>query len=375
MKLSLEKVTSLLARVLKITPEALCNAFAPAQIDQLPAILAFRSDHYGQALPWDDAAYLRWRYDFSKNTAADNSNCLWVLCINGQILGAIGVDHVRLRQAGNSHTVKNPLDLLVKAELDGFGLGVWMSLMLEKRYPVLFAMGATRHSQAIVKKCFTAMPDLGAWKLLINSREFLSRRLSAPALVRLGARFINAGLSAAVWLRYQRYCRGLRLLPISDFTAQAAALEQLQTSYAQSLVIFRDRSAAFLQWRFMQNPRRAYQALGVWRAEEFMGYAVYHPSAKNLLHIDDIFVGQGDDEALAALVLHLAKQAQALQLSHLALTAHAWFYPTQLRALGLRWRDDGHLFGVSAQNPADAAIFLQPERWRVTSIDTHSEGF
>ncbi len=373
MALTLEKITTIIARSLSITPVELYEAFAPANETDLPDIILFRQGQLGKSIAWQDEAYLRWRYDFSGNLTGP-VNRLWLLKINSEILGMIGLDYVQLNCRGERIDASNPLDLVVLAKLDGLGLGVWMSMVLQQVNGLMFAMGATKSSRTIVQKLFTPMADLGSWKYLLHSSRYLHKKIH-PVLLPLVAKCVDTALAMTrKWLGRGKK-KHWQLAPVLNFSLHGPQLETLMESYRDTLWIMRHRSADFLQWRFLTNPRRQYNALGLFHEGLLAGYAVYHIKGQSHLHIDDLFDAAGNLKGLQAMVVALLEIASAASVDLVCFTAHNELWQTLMIPLGFTFREDAHLFGVAVKDSELQADFIDPARWWVTSCDTHSEGF
>ena len=78
-------------------------------------------------------------------------------------------------------------------------------------------MGATRHSQSIVKKLFYPMPDLGAWKLLINTQSFVAKKIKNPILQILVSRSLNVYERVAIAFKLLGKTANCELQQIHDF--------------------------------------------------------------------------------------------------------------------------------------------------------------
>ncbi|HMW49265.1 MAG TPA: hypothetical protein PKD17_08395 [Cellvibrionaceae bacterium] len=373
MALTLEKITTIIARSLRITPTELYEAFAPATENELADIIQFRQTQLGKSIAWQDEAYLRWRYDFSGNLTSP-LNRLWRVKINGELLGLIGLDYVQLNCRGERIDASNPLDLVVLAKLDGLGLGVWMSLVLQQDNGLMFAMGATKSSKTIVQKLFTPMADLGSWKYLLHSSRYLHKKVH-PLLLPIAAKCVDTVLNLTrKWLGRGKK-KPWQIAPVLNFTLHAQQLDALMDSYKDTLWVLRQRSADFLQWRFLTNPRRQYNALGLFHEGLLAGYAVYHIKGKSHLHIDDLFTAANNLKGLQALVVALLEIASLASVDLVCFTAHNELWQTLMIPMGFTFREDAHLFGVAVKDSELQAHFIDPTRWWVTSCDTHSEGF
>lgn len=376
MSLSYEKVTRIIAKALSITPESLHESFAPAALDELPQIVQFRHDFSHAGDKWHDENYLRWRYDFSPliSLQENKSNRLWRVKIDNKILGIIGLDFAEFYYQGEIKILHNPLDLLVSTDVDGLGFGVWMSLALEQESPFLFAMGATRHSQSILKKLFHPMPDLGAWKLLINTQSFVARKIKNPMLQILVSKSLNIYERFSIAIKLLGKTADCELKEIEEFHPFVIELQEINSSYQHQDLLFRYRSADFLNWRFLHNPRRQYIALGAFAKGQLKAFTVYHID-KNHLDIDDLWAAANDQSYLLSLLAELIQIARTKNLHLITFIAHSHLWESALQTASFRWRDDGHLFSVYINDAELLNKFKNVEHWLLTSVDTHSEGF
>lgn len=376
MSLSYDKVTRIIAKSLNMTPETLRDSFAPASQEDLPLILQLRQQYSHAGLKWNDQEYLLWRYDFSPfvSFVDDKKNRLWRVKINNEIIGVIGLDYAEFLYQGELKTLHNPLDLLVRTDMDGLGFGVWMSLVLEQHYPFLFAMGATRHSQGIVKKLFHPMPDMGAWKMLLNTHGFIAKKIKNRFLQLLLSHPLNLYLRVNVFLKKWGTEAACEVKPVTDFTPFDNDLQEIGKTYRDLDLLMRYKNAQFLNWRFINNPRRQYSVLAALNSNQLKAYAVYHFNHKNYLEIDDLFTVADNPGYLISLLSSLVRIARENNAVMLTFISHATCWQTILRKSGFTWRDDGHLFSVFISDPSQEQ-FKQIEHWLLTSADTHSEGF
>lgn len=374
--LSYDKVTRVIAKSLNMTPESLRDSFAPATQDELPSILQFRQQFSHANMRWKDEDYLVWRYDFSPVTSIqdDKKNRLWRVKIDNDIIGVIGLDYAEFLFRGEIKVLRNPLDLLVRTDMDGLGFGVWMSLVLEQHYPFLFAMGATRHSHSIVKKLFHPMPDMGAWKLLLDTRQFIAKKVNNPLLQWLLSKSLNFYFKINLILKKSGHDTECEIKPLTNFSPFDSDLQQLHADYQGLDLLMRHRNARFLNWRFINNPRRHYSVMAAFVDGKLKAYATYHINQKNYLEIDDLFSSAGNQGYLVSLLYALIELAREKNCSLISFVAHANVWQASLKKSGFKWRDDGHLFSIFI-NDASHDQFKSIELWLLTSADTHSEGF
>ncbi len=375
MSLSYDKVTRIIAKALSITPEFLHESFAPVTQEELPLILKFRQDFLHAGNKWDDEKYLCWRYDFSSlATLSDNkTNRLWRVKINHDVLAIIGLDCAEFYYQGEIKILHNPLDLLVRSDVDGLGFGVWMSLALEQIYPFLFAMGATRHSHSIVKKLFHPMADMGTWKLLINTRDFVAKKVRIRFLQLLLSQLLNSYERFAIAFRLLGKTASCELQQIDNFLSVDSDLKKINEGYRSLELLLRNRTAEFLNWRFLHNPRRQYIAIGAFFKGQLKAYVVYHVEKKHL-DIDDLWAAPNNESYVLSLLAELIKLAHTKNLYLMTFITHSHVWKSAMHRACFRWRDDGHLFSIYT-NDNELNQFKQIDKWLLTSADTHSEGF
>jgi hypothetical protein len=258
--------------------------------------------------------------------------------------------------------------------MDGLGFGVWMSLVLEQHYPFLFAMGATRHSQGIVKKLFHPMPDMGAWKLLLDTRQFIAKKTKNPLLQWLLSKSLNLYLKINLSFKRLVHNTQCEVRHLTDFSPFDTDLQLLNGSYQDLDLLMRHRDAQFLNWRFIKNPRRHYSVMAVFADGELKAYAVYHFNQKKYLEIDDLFASADDHRYLFNMLFELIALARKNKSGLISFVAHANLWQSTLKKSGFKWRDDGHLFSIFI-NDSSQDQFKSIELWLLTSADTHSEGF
>jgi hypothetical protein len=217
------------------------------------------------------------------------------------------------------------------------------------------------------------MPDLGAWKLLINTQSFVAKKIKNPILQMLVSQSLNIYERLTIALKLVGKTADCELQQIEDFAALELDLQRINESYQSSDQLFRNRTAEFLNWRFLHNPRRQYIALGAFANGQLKAFAVYHIE-KNHLDIDDLWAAVDDQSYLLSLLAELMRIARMKSLHLITFIAHSHLWKTTLQTASFRWRDDGHLFSVYI-NHTELNKFKNVEHWLLTSVDTHSEGF
>lgn len=375
------RLTKVLARILNATSEQLLEGFQPAAEDEFDEVCAFRKDNLGSIITWDDKTYLRWRYNFGDdNQKANANNRLWRLKLNGSILGILGAQDVPLNVNGEYHKAVHSMDLLISKALDGSGLGAWISFALNERSDVMILVGANEQSKSIVRRMFHAMPNRQTWKLILGTEFLFKRYLKLGILAKLMACVVDPLLSAYYRLQYGLRDKSLSIKPIMEFGDDVNALI-LKTA---GNCIYRRRDAAFLNWRFFDNPNCAYQAYGLYGDGKLASYLVYHihmteAGVQKQAIIDDLFflcdnTSQGDLLILKTLIVNVATELRQQGVKLVLISSYGTFMGQQLKSLGFYLREQDLLFSLSCNVPELEAALYDNEAWFLTEADTHGAG-
>ena len=117
---------------------------------------------------WDDQLFVQWRY-FSRLIDGKDV-AYWVFVKDGEVLGACGLEPVTLVIDGKPVAAVRTLDIMVRPDLDGLGLGVFMNLMLFKHFPITLVTGSNEKSHQLLKRMFHHTVDLRFWKAAIRAQ-------------------------------------------------------------------------------------------------------------------------------------------------------------------------------------------------------------
>jgi hypothetical protein len=364
-----------LARLMGRTETELEAAFERATRGDLPSLLALRAQVLGAQLTWDDEAYLRWRYFDRLETAPDNH--LWVFRDrSGEVLGCLGVEAVELQVGGELVPAHRYMDVMVQPRWNGLGLGAWMNLVLQGRYPVGFVVGATRDSYNLIRRVFHILPERHSWKLLVRSEDYLRR--TTPRLARVPGAALVANSALGLWRRgfNLRRSAGVQIEPLTSPVIEEAAISALDRSMASTGLTFERRTAAYLDWRYRTNPRRQYRFWAARREGQLRGLLITRAVEDRGELVDWLWDATAPEqdrlELLTALFLH--------GIAHLAPTGvtMAWTrtldpFSEQIAArAGMRLRPDRDTVGVYAHSPARQEQ-LASARWFLTLGDSDDD--
>jgi len=159
---------------------------------------------------------------------------------------------------------------MVRPEIDGRGLGAFINLMLFREFPIIIVTGSNSSSHQLLSRMFHHTLDLVFWKTLIESRELVERLNAGPAS---GAITAGANLVLGMVRRRRRTLprAGTEIRRLPRFDAQVTALARRLEQPGRIIV---RRSADYLNWRFIENPRCQYRVFGAFDGGRLNGYVV-----------------------------------------------------------------------------------------------------
>ena len=264
---SFEHLSPYVGRALGLSAEALERAYRPARERDLPGLLSLRRAVHPDAW-WDDEAFVRWRYFGRPGPAGDVPH--WVFERDGEILGACGLEPVTLVVDGSPAPAVRTLDIMVRPDVDGSGLGAHMNLELFRRFPVVLATGSNDRSHRLLMRLFRHATDLRFWKAPVRARAIAGPRLG-PALGAIVSWPADVLLSLRRAARRRHPLPGVAIEELPAFDARVTALSRGCEGPGRVMV---RRSEEYLNWRFVRNPRCRYRILGAMRAGRLEGYLV-----------------------------------------------------------------------------------------------------
>lgn len=271
MKMTLEKISPYLAKSLGMPDEALAQSFAPATREDLDELVRFRLSLFEGDAPWDDKRYLDWRYNFD-GTGAER-NCMWVFRKESKIIGCLGIENVNLHLPGTLIPACKAMDILVDPEFDGRGLGAWMNLYLMSIYPVIIVVGSNENSHSLLMRLFHQISHTRIFKLPVRSCQFLQKGLKSSLLSSVVSVPFDLLLSARRKLQWGRLGKDVstrELSVIPPYIAQLKSGREDQTCIQRSL--------EYLTWRYVNNPRREFTVIGVFKGKDLVGVTICHLS-------------------------------------------------------------------------------------------------
>jgi hypothetical protein len=369
---SYPKTSALVSRALNLTPEALAAGFVAATQPDLAQLVDLRRQVIGVALNWDDARYLAWRYHLG-SMAHGRGEC-WVLKRGDEVLAMLGSERITVLHDGHAVDGLSVMDIAVRPELEGIGLGVWMAMHLCEGTACVLAVGSNANSRALVSRVFTRLPDRRPYAHLIDFTPTFLRRWKAGVLPSVAAVF--AGWGMALWraIAMLTRARSLRIEPLRRFDASVNSLVARSQSRDEISV---DRNEHFLNWRLFDNPRSDYS---VWAAHDGAAMAGYvavrarrSDDGKRVLVIEDFLVQAGGNGAtvLKALLCRAFDEARALGCERITVIANHRANERVLRQLGFfPFRADAETLSVRARDAGLTAAIEAGMPWHLTGANT-----
>lgn len=375
--MKLETVTPIVARLLGMEPEELTRHFYPSDEKHLPQILAMRQT-FISASPSLDESYLRWRYSFSPCEQGQelSENRIWVFTAGEAVLGFVGVESVNLLVDGEKVEATKVMDLAVKPEVDGKGLGVWMNLVLQRMGRPIIALGSNKNSLGIVSKLFHRLPNQHVYKNILNSRYYFAGKSSHGLLTTSASAFYDAGLS----------CLLLAKSVASPATPRLEAITRFDSSHAQPLAAMNHfgiqlrRDCEYLNWRLFDNPRDRVEVTGIWLGDRMVGYfaLAFRLQSGHGTNVVQVFIldwglldGKQYEKVLITALWKCQRSLQQQGVESISAFSYDACSDRILRNAGLHHRDDStKTVSIFAKDPEALLKMQRAERWFLTGADT-----
>jgi hypothetical protein len=263
---SFERLIPYAAQTLGLSVEALAASFRAATRSDLHGIIGLRRAVTPE-MWWEDEAVLQWRY-FGR-PAPDGSTPYWIFQKDGAIVGACGLEPVTLSVDGSPIDAVRTLDIMVRPDLDGRGLGPLMNLLLFRKFPIVLVTGSNDASHNLISRLFQHAADLVFWKTLIASHHIIDA--SAGRVSKMLASAADAVLSIVRSRHNVSPPAGVSLRELSRFDDRVTNL-MLRCERPGRVQV--RRTAEYLNWRFFDNPRCRYRAYGAFDNGQLDAYVV-----------------------------------------------------------------------------------------------------
>jgi GNAT superfamily N-acetyltransferase len=322
--------------------------------------------------PLAESSRRRWRWQYLENPANADGPEIWVAKDGDALLGQYASMPVRLWWGGREVRSSWGMDVFVREEARGRGVGAQLFTTWSDHVEVALGLGLTPSSHGLFHKLrYDDVGPVPFFQRVLDARAIATRRWG-PALGALAAPILRLGL-AVVAPVHGAARDGVDVRPIEEFGFDYDGLwERARGSYA--MCARRDR--AYLNWKYVACPHRAYQRQEARRGHELAGYVVSRQEdyrGTRIGWIVDLFTAADDaaaQDALLGAALDGFRRAGVARVQCFAMNA----------ALAASLKRRGFLRGRSpmqfcvrargAEAQADRAVLADTGRWHVTFGDS-----
>jgi GNAT superfamily N-acetyltransferase len=316
-----------------------------------------------------EASQRRWRWQYIDNPATGPEGPeIWVAREDGQVLGQYASMPVRLWWGGREVRSSWGMDVFLRAEARGRGLGERLFTAWSDHVDVALGLGLTPSSYGLFKKLgYRDVGPVPFFQKVLDPRAVAARRLGGP----LGA---AAGPVLGLALKTLHPegpapGRDIEVVTVNAFGAGYDTLwERVRGSYAMCV----RRDAAYLEWKYARCPHRRYALREARREGELLGFAVSRDEDYRGLRLGwivDVFADPADHEtkgALIAAILDSFREARVARAQAFSLNAAL---QEDLERRGFARRTSPMQFCVRARVPSEG-VFEDVGRWHVVFGDS-----
>ena len=329
----------------------------------------FRLYHevFGSELTENSRRRWLWQYRQNPATSAEGPE-IWVARDGDTLLGQYASMPVRLWWSGREVRASWGMDVFVRVEARGRGVGALLFTTWSDNVDVALGLGLTPSSHGLFKKLRYA--DVGPvpfFRKVLDARALASRRLG-PALGAAAAPFLRLGLA----LRAPEGRVGAEGIEVRSVTGFGSDYDRLWERARGSYAMCVRRDAAYLQWKYATPPHRRYDVVEARRGAELLGFAVSrHQDFRGLRlgWILDVFAESSDHaakQALIAAVLEGFREAGVARAQAFSMNAAL---ASDLRALGFLPGPSPMQFCVRSR-VEDHGALAATEGWHVVFGDS-----
>jgi GNAT superfamily N-acetyltransferase len=318
--------------------------------------------------PLTEGSRRRWRWQYLDNPAtAPEGPEVWVAREGELLLGQYASMPVRLHWAGREVRSSWGMDVFLRPEARGKGVGARLFTTWSDHVEVALGLGLTPSSHGLFKKLrYDDVGPVPFFRKVLDPRA-VARRRFGPVVGSLAAPLLRLALAVAA---PERPLAGslVRVQPITCFGAEYDTLwETCRAGYAMCV----RRDAAYLNWKYVACPTRAYSLHEARREERLAGFAVSRHEAFGGIRLGwvvDVFAEPDDHETKDALLDAVLAGFRSSGVARVQAFSMNAALQADLRRRGFLPGRSPMQFCVRARVPSDALASLG--RWHVVFGDS-----
>lgn len=263
----------------------------------------------------------RWLWLFVNNPFRGGRGLpIWLAELDGQIVGQTCEMIVPLKMADSVHPAAWGVDFIVLPEFRRHGIGRLLQRAQTDYHDIFMALSMSPISRhGLTSLGFTeANPAAELYKLIrilpeqargmVDNKLGTGHILSRVCAIRCVAMGLAILLNFLTWLRdLVRRREGARTITIEPVERFGDELDQLWVRLAPRFPVIVERSAAYLNWKFTEQPDMNYDKFVARCGQTVCGYVVTRagrpPEAKMGI-IADLFAAPDDGAVIRRLLLH-----------------------------------------------------------------------
>jgi GNAT superfamily N-acetyltransferase len=337
---------------------------APGDADE---IFRLYEDVFGAQLT--EASRRRWRWQYLDNPATGPEGPeIWVAREDGRVLGQYASMPVRLWWGGRLVRSSWGMDVFLRAEARGKGLGARLFTAWSDHVEVALGLGLTPSSYGLFKKLgYRDVGPVPFFQKVLDPKAVAARRMG-PSLGAAAGPLLGLALKT-LHPEAPAPDTGVEVKTVTAFGDGYDTLwERAGGSYAMCV----RRDAAYLDWKYVRCPHRRYALREARREGELLGFAVSRDEDYRGLRLGwivDVFAHAEDQEVREALlgsVLDSFRESRVARAQAFAMSA-----PLQrdLARRGFAPARSPMQFCVRTRVPSEG-VFEDLGRWHVVFGDS-----
>jgi len=359
---------------LNIDPDEIQNCFLPASKNDIDDLIKLRKNFLNGQPLWDDRSYLEWRYSFDESS--ENHNRIWIFKKDNNILACLGAEEVTLCINKKKIRAHKVMDLLVHPEIEGIGFGAWMTLVFMNEFSTMFATGSTKSSYSMISNLFHEMEHRQTYKLLIRVNSRLKGKLKSGLLSDLLSIPVNLALSIYQNFIYTALPDGYTLKQLNSIPEQVDTF--IDDNRKQVHV---QRTKKYLDWRFIQNPRRKFIILGLYAGDTLAGVSFSSISNSTINKQKDGFIvdwvydrsTDSSNKVAHLLLQETIKHLKKEKLNSILSSVYDISSSNNFNALGFIKRDYNETFFTYTSDKSLEKYLYDNKHWYLTESDANTD--